>query len=102
MPQLQQRINRTRYFKSISDSSFGAVVTNNKDSQRQGPDLHLPSEVRVSSHHVPPRTVGTRRTAGLKGQKNGTVVGNFDPGQAEEDSDRLLLVVDEENNLKVT
>src|SRR6267154_1125102 len=65
-------------------------LTNNKDSQRQGADLHLFSEVRVSSHHVPPRSVRSRLRVGLKCQKNRTVVGKFGLGQTEEDSVRLL------------
>ena len=67
----------------------GAVVTN-KDSRRQGSDLYLLSNARVSSHHVPPRFVGTRQRVGLKCQKNGIVVGKFDLGLVEEDSDHLL------------
>jgi hypothetical protein len=97
MPQVQRRINRTIYFELIGDASFGAVVTNN-DSQRQGFDLHLLSKVRVSSHHVPPRSVSERRREGPKCQKNRTIVGKFGLGQAEEDSDCPLLLRDNDND----
>ena len=90
MPQLQRRINRTTHFESIYDASVGTVVSNIKDPQRQGSDQHPLSEFRISSHHVPPRSVGARRRVGLKCQKNGTVVGKFRLGQVEEDSDHLL------------
>jgi hypothetical protein len=92
MPQMQRRINRTTHFELICDASIGAVVTNNKDSQRQGSNLHLLLEVRISSHHIPLRSVGARRGVRLKCQKNGTVVGKFSLGLAEEDSDRLLVL----------
>jgi hypothetical protein len=81
--------NKPHYIFRVS-ASVGAVVTNNKDSQRQGSDLHLRSEFRISSHDVPPRSVGASTRVGLKGRKNGTVVGKFDLGRVEEDSDRLL------------
>ena len=92
MPQLQRRINRTTHFELIYDASVDAVVSNNKDSQRQGSDQHPLSKVRISSHHAPPRSVGARRGMGLKCQKSGTVVEKFGLGQVEEDSDRLLPV----------
>jgi hypothetical protein len=82
--------NKPHYIYRVSQRCQCWRGGNQQDSQRQGADLHLRSKFRTSSHHVPLRSVGTRTRVGLKGRKNRRVVGKFDLGQVEEDSDRLL------------
>jgi hypothetical protein len=69
------------------------------DLQRRGSKLYRLSKVHIFSCCVPLRSVGIIRREGLKCQKNGTVVGRFDLGQSEEDSDRLLPVHDNDGSV---